>query len=114
MTDIDVPAMAQAKLREALAGLEPSGLEPALVEAAFARIVTIPYTGDVDSYVAAIMSAAHDVISPVLQARIERYDRLLEVGRAEEERSAANAAAFAEKLRQFEAFRDYDTSDTIH
>jgi hypothetical protein len=109
VTDIDVPTLAQAKLRAALAGVEP-----ALLDSAFARIVTIPYTGDIDTYVAAIAKAAHDVISPVLQARIERYDREIEAGRVEEERRAANAAAFAEKLRQFEAFRDYGTSETVH
>jgi hypothetical protein len=109
MTEVDVPMAAQAALRKALADVEPE-----LVEAAFARIVTIPYTGDCKTYVTAITDVALEVIMPVLQARNEQLDREIQADRVEQERRAANAAAFAEKLRQHEAFRDCVTSTTIH
>lgn len=119
MTDVDVPMKAQAALRQALAELVPppeegSVLTPELLETAFARIATVPYTGDIGTYIAAMGKVAEEVILPVFQARKEQWDRELEADRVEQERRAANAAAFAEKLRQYEAFRDYSTSTTVH
>jgi len=101
-----IDAAARNALIEALAEFSPE-----VVDEVLRRVDTLPFNEDSDAYVKAITSVAAEVITPVLQAKI---DALQAESEALNRQTAEVIARHEEAMRRFEEFRAMKTDDIIH